>query len=42
MDRTLDRAGPRYVVGRAALERRIVHVPDVLADPEYRLGDVSK
>ena len=22
--------------GRAALERRVVHVPDVLADPEYR------
>jgi signal transduction histidine kinase len=25
----------RTVAGRVALERRIVHVPDVLADPEY-------
>jgi len=29
------RSGPETVVGRAALERRPVHVPDVLADPEY-------
>jgi signal transduction histidine kinase len=29
------RSGPETVVGRAAVERRPVHVPDVLADPEY-------
>jgi PAS domain S-box-containing protein len=30
------RPGPGSVTGRAAAERRTVHVPDVLADPEYR------
>jgi signal transduction histidine kinase/CheY-like chemotaxis protein len=29
------RAEPGNVPGRVALERRVVHIPDVLADPEY-------
>jgi GAF domain-containing protein len=29
------------VVGRAALERRTVHVPDVLADPEYERTELQ-
>jgi signal transduction histidine kinase len=28
--------------GRAVLERRTVHIPDVLVDPEYTLADVQK
>ena len=34
--------GPASVVGRAALERRTVHIPDVLADPEYKLSEGQK
>jgi GAF domain-containing protein/DNA-binding response OmpR family regulator/anti-sigma regulatory factor (Ser/Thr protein kinase) len=30
------------VTGRAALEARVVHVPDVLADPEYTWGEAQK
>jgi GAF domain-containing protein len=30
------------VSGRALLDRKIVHVPDVLADPEYTYGAVQK
>jgi two-component system, NtrC family, sensor kinase len=30
------------VTGRVALEARVVHVPDVLADPEYARSDVQK
>ena len=30
-----DRAGRGTATGRAALEGRTVHIPDVLADPEY-------
>ena len=33
------RPGPGSVVGRVALERRTVHIPDVLADPEYKLSE---
>jgi signal transduction histidine kinase len=29
-------------VGRAALERRTVHIPDALADPEYELTEAQK
>ena len=30
------------VIGRALLEGRTVHVPDVLADPEYTYGDLQR
>jgi len=30
------------LAGRAALEARVVHVPDVLADPEYTYGEAQK
>ena len=32
------RPGRDSAAGRAALERRTVHIPDVLADPEYTFG----
>ena len=32
------RPGRGSVIGRAALERRAVQIPDVLADSEYRVG----
>ncbi|MGH8064416.1 MAG: GAF domain-containing protein [Candidatus Entotheonellia bacterium] len=35
------RPGRGTVVGRVALERRVVHIPDILADPEYRLKDLE-
>ena len=31
--------GQGTITGRVALERRTVHVPDVLADPEYQYGE---
>ncbi len=31
--------GPGSAVGRVALERRVVHIQDVLADPEYTLSE---
>jgi class 3 adenylate cyclase len=30
------------VIGRTVLERRVVHIVDVLADPEYELQDLQK
>jgi signal transduction histidine kinase len=30
--------GPGTIAGRAAVERKVVQVPDVLNDPEYKLG----
>ena len=36
------RAGRGSVTGRAALERRVVHIPDVLADPEFQLAESQK
>jgi GAF domain-containing protein len=33
------RPGPGSVTGRVALERRTVHIPDVLADPAYQLRE---
>jgi class 3 adenylate cyclase len=29
------------VIGRTVLERQIVHIPDILEDPEYKLQDVQ-
>ena len=36
------RPGRASVTGRAALERKPVHIPDVLADPEYALSEGQK
>ncbi len=36
------RPGRGSCAGRAALERRTVHIPDCLADPEYELAEVQK
>ena len=30
------------VTGRAALDARVIHIPDVLADPEYTWGEAQK
>ena len=38
LERNPIRPGRHSVVARAALERRTIHVPDVLADPEYTYG----
>ena len=34
--------GRGSATGRTALERRTVHIPDVLADPEYTLADAQR
>jgi transcriptional regulator with GAF, ATPase, and Fis domain len=36
------RPGRESTVGRVALERRVVQILDVLADPEYRMTEVQK
>ncbi len=36
------RPGRASVIGRAALERKPVHIPDVLVDPEYTLSEGQK
>ncbi len=36
------RPGRGSAGGRAAIERRTVHIPDVLADPEYELAEAQK
>jgi signal transduction histidine kinase/CRP-like cAMP-binding protein len=36
------RPGRDTMVGRTALERRPVHIPDVLADPEYQWGEAQR
>jgi GAF domain-containing protein/anti-sigma regulatory factor (Ser/Thr protein kinase) len=36
------RPGRGSVTGRVALERRTVHIPDVLADPEYELSEARR
>ena len=35
------RPGRGTVVGRVALEQRVIHIPDILADPEYALKDLE-
>jgi two-component system, NtrC family, sensor kinase len=44
MEKNPIRPGRSSTAGRAALERRTIHIPDVLADPEYSYGakDVGK
>ena len=37
-----DRAGRDTLVGRTALERRIIHIPDVAADTEYHWPEASQ
>jgi len=34
--------GPGTVTGRAALEGRVIHVHDVLADPDYKLSEAQR
>jgi GAF domain-containing protein len=36
------RPGRGSAVGRAAIERRTVHIPDVLAEPDYELAEAQK
>src|SRR5262249_43462079 len=35
-------AGRDSVAGRAALERKLVHIPDLLADPDYTRSDLQE
>ena len=35
------RAGTRHSVGRALLEGKVVHIPDVLADPDYTCAEAQ-
>jgi signal transduction histidine kinase len=35
------RPGRGTVVGRVALEHQVIHIPDILADPEYELKDLE-
>ena len=41
LERTPIRPGRGTVVGRVALEQRVIHIPDILADPEYALKDLE-
>src|SRR6516164_4494886 len=36
------RPGDGSIIGRTALSRRIVHIPDIFDDPEYKLAAVQK
>jgi two-component system, NtrC family, sensor kinase len=40
MRRTPLRPGRESITGRALIERKIIHVPDVLADPDYKRTDL--
>ncbi len=42
VERNPIRPGRRTLVGRAAVEGRTIHIPDVLADPKYRWGDAQR
>src|SRR5262249_13041875 len=35
-------SGRGSVVGRAVLEGRTIHIPDILADPEYKLTELAR
>ncbi|HEU0082013.1 MAG TPA: GAF domain-containing protein, partial [Bradyrhizobium sp.] len=39
MERQSIEVGPHTLVGKTALEGRTVHIPDVLADPDYSWGE---
>jgi signal transduction histidine kinase len=39
---TVRRPGRETLIGRTALERAVVHIPDVLADPEYTAHDIQR
>src|SRR5437870_4735231 len=39
---TTRKPGRETLIGRTALERAVVHIPDVLADPEYRANDLQR
>ena len=34
--------GRSSIIGRALVEGKVIHLPDVLADPEYQMGEVQK
>jgi GAF domain-containing protein len=36
------RAGRGSIIGRTLLEGKVIHLHDVLADPEYRMGEAQK
>ena len=42
LSRQLHRPGRETLVGKVALERRIVHIPDVLTDPDYSNPQLQK
>ena len=35
------RAGTREHIGRTLLEGKVIHLPDVLADPEYQMAEAQ-
>jgi two-component system NtrC family sensor kinase len=42
LERFLIEPGRNTLVGRTALEGRTIHIPDVLADPEYTWAEAQK
>src|SRR5262249_14701779 len=42
LERNPIRPGRESTVARVALERRVVHIPDTLADPEYQLPEARR
>jgi signal transduction histidine kinase len=42
LERNPPRPGSRSASGRAALERRTVHIHDVLAEPDYQYGELQR
>src|SRR6266542_5276602 len=39
---TVRKPGRETLIGRVALERAVVHIPDVLADPEYKALEIQQ